>query len=169
MGVIITHLLVKETMIHSEYSHSWDYSRSARALSECPLTTTSDVWAPVSNLYYVPTALREARGRSMSPFEWVSSQSPITRVEFPSYPPAEQRSTTISYGGNSPWNSTGFYYSPRYPQAYRHSCHNNALCPKVSIEAICSFICANQIRQKIHVNNRWRIYSQAGKAPTHDH
>jgi len=105
--------------IHSEYSHSWDYSRSARALSECPLTTTSDVWAPVSNLYYVPTALREARGRSMSPFEWVSSQSPITRVEFPSYPPAEQRSTTISYGGNSPWNSTGFYYSPRYPQAYR--------------------------------------------------
>ena len=67
--------------IHSEYSSSWDYSRSARALSAEPLLTTSDVWAPVSNLYYVPTALREARGRSISPYEWVSSQSPITRSE----------------------------------------------------------------------------------------
>merc|ERR1719206_549765 len=104
-------------MIHNEYSSSWDYSRSARAMSAEPLTT-SDVWAPVSNLYYVPTALREAR--SISPFEWVSSRSPITRVEFPSYsPPVDQRSTTIAYSGNSPWNSTGFYYSPRYPQAYR--------------------------------------------------
>ena len=42
--------------------------------------------------------------------------------EVPSFrevPLSDQRSTTIAYGGSSPWNSTGFYYSPRYPQAYR--------------------------------------------------
>ena len=26
---------------------------------------------------------------------------------------------TISYSGTSPWNSTGFAYTPRYPQSYR--------------------------------------------------
>ena len=29
------------------------------------------------------------------------------------------RNTSISYSSTSPWNSTGFYYSPRYPEAYR--------------------------------------------------
>merc|ERR1711962_353019 len=111
------------TMIHSEYNSSWDYStRSARAMSEVPmgyLSTTSDIWgSPTANLYYMPTALRDARSRSASPFEWVSS--PITRVEFPRLSPApEVRSTTTAYSGTTPWNSTGFYYSPRYPQAYR--------------------------------------------------
>jgi len=109
--------------IHSEYNSSWDYStRSARAMSEVPmgyLSTTSDIWgSPTANLYYMPTALRDARSRSASPFEWVSS--PITRVEFPRLSPApEVRSTTTAYSGTTPWNSTGFYYSPRYPQAYR--------------------------------------------------
>merc|ERR1712198_607770 len=88
--------------IHNDYSYSssWDYSRSARAMSECPLGVTSDSWAPVTNMYYVPSALREARS-------------------FREVPLSDQRSTTIAYGGSSPWNSTGFYYSPRYPQAYR--------------------------------------------------
>jgi len=107
--------------IHNDYSYSssWDYSRSARAMSECPLGVTSDSWAPVTNMYYVPSALREAR--SQSPFEWVSSRITPPR-EVPSFrevPLSDQRSTTIAYGGSSPWNSTGFYYSPRYPQAYR--------------------------------------------------
>merc|ERR1719192_171680 len=111
---------VKEE-IHNDYSYSssWDYSRSARAMSECPLGVTSDSWAPVTNMYYVPSALREAR--SQSPFEWVSSRITPPR-EVPSFrevPLSDQRSTTIAYGGSSPWNSTGFYYSPRYPQAYR--------------------------------------------------
>ena len=29
------------------------------------------------------------------------------------------RTTTISYSSTTPWNSTGFYYSPRYPQSHR--------------------------------------------------
>jgi len=100
--------------IHSEFSH---YSRAARAMSEVPLgVTTSDLWTP--NLYYTPTALREARSVSPFEFDWVSS--PITRVEFPRLSPApELRSSTTAYSGTTPWNSTGFYYSPRYPQAYR--------------------------------------------------
>merc|ERR1712098_419134 len=122
MGYHIPQIVKNITMIHSEYNSSWDYSRSARAMSEVPLgymSTTSDIWgSPTANLYYMPTALRDARSRSASPFEWVSS--PITRVEFPRLSPApEVRSTTTANSGTTPWNSTGFYYSPRYPQAYR--------------------------------------------------
>ena len=29
------------------------------------------------------------------------------------------KTTTISYSSSTPWNSTGFYYSPRYPQSHR--------------------------------------------------
>ena len=38
----------------------------------------------------------------------------------PALTPANESSyRTISYGGTSPWNSTGFAYTPRYPQSYR--------------------------------------------------
>ena len=32
---------------------------------------------------------------------------------------AESSQKTVSYSGTSPWNSTGFAYTPRYPQSYR--------------------------------------------------
>ena len=41
---------------------------------------SSDSWAPVTNMYYVPSALREAR--SQSPFEWVSSRITPPRLVF---------------------------------------------------------------------------------------
>ena len=34
-------------------------------------------------------------------------------------PAPESSYRTISYGGTSPWNSTGFAYTMRYPQSYR--------------------------------------------------
>jgi hypothetical protein len=35
-------------------------------------------------------------------------------------PPAGRRTTSIGFSnGSNPWTSTGFYYSPRYPEAYR--------------------------------------------------
>ena len=29
------------------------------------------------------------------------------------------RTTSIGFHSSTPWNATGFYYSPRYPEAYR--------------------------------------------------
>ena len=40
------------------------------------------------------------------------------------------RTTTISYSSTTPWNSTGFYYSPRYPQSHRGITYSAILAPK---------------------------------------
>ena len=29
------------------------------------------------------------------------------------------RTTSIGFHSSTPWNATGFYYSPRYPESYR--------------------------------------------------
>ena len=31
----------------------------------------------------------------------------------------EPRNKTISFESTTPWNATGFYYTPRYPQSHR--------------------------------------------------
>ena len=36
------------------------------------------------------------------------------RVEAP-----PTRNTTVTFESTTPWNATGFYYSPRYPQSHR--------------------------------------------------
>ena len=44
-----------------------------------------------------------------------------------------KRNTSVSFNSTTPWNATGFYYSPRYPQShrgnifniYRYSCSND--------------------------------------------
>merc|ERR1719412_650116 len=34
-------------------------------------------------------------------------------------PEMPQRTTTMSFTSTTPWDKTGFYYSPRYPQSHK--------------------------------------------------
>jgi len=105
--------------------------RTSRAYSECRMMGSDPIYQTIppstAGLSFMPHALREAR--SQSPFDHMRATTPL-RVAT-TIPPASryipepestldhQRSTTIAYGGNTPWSSTGFYYTPRYPQSYR--------------------------------------------------
>ena len=44
----------------------------------------------------------------------------------------EPRNKTISFESTTPWNATGFYYTPRYPQSHRGK-KNIFLNPKLYI------------------------------------
>ena len=35
------------------------------------------------------------------------------------------RTTSIGFHSSTPWNATGFYYSPRYPESYRGRVKNS--------------------------------------------
>merc|ERR1719354_549049 len=78
---------------------------------------------------FLPHALREARSQSpadliaTSPYRVAAPLPALATSRFYPEPETvdEKRSTTIAYGGNTPWSSTGFYYTPRYPQSYRGS------------------------------------------------
>jgi len=78
-----------------------------------------------SSLSFMPMALRASRGTTP-----VSSGSPYRESSMYSdyhysAPPvrtaiaAPQKSTTMSFSSTTPWNATGFYYSPRYPQSHK--------------------------------------------------
>ena len=43
--------------------------------------------------------------------------APLKKVEVKQAP--EPRNKTISFESTTPWNATGFYYTPRYPQSHR--------------------------------------------------
>merc|ERR1712107_775031 len=77
-------------------------------------------------------ALRIARSpspyREMTPFE-SSFEKDLSRKP-PIAPPRRReveikreipptRNTTVAFEGTTPWNATGFHYSPRYPQSHR--------------------------------------------------
>lgn len=121
---------------HSNLSECVDYMvNSSRAISENralePYTLRSNVGA----LSFLPSALEEAhRSRESTPISYragtplrsfanassLPSSNVSSGLRYGSIPPSgEPRSTTIAYGGTTPWNSTGFHYSPRYPQSYR--------------------------------------------------
>lgn len=118
----------KKQVRHNEVSESVDYMmRSSRAFSADPFFEEA-----TAGLSFVPHALREARSRSPSPYSYdyrattpmrVAATIPSSSRYVAPDPLAvdhhQQQSTTIAYGGNTPWNSTGFYYTPRYPQSYR--------------------------------------------------
>jgi len=88
-----------------------------------------------ASLSFMPMALRAAR--TPSPF---SEDSPFERESYRSVPPppvrsvrpepevhirrapvldTPKRNTSVSFNSTTPWNATGFYYSPRYPQSHR--------------------------------------------------
>jgi len=128
---------------HAKISDSVDHLITrTRAMSEMRSSDPYYSSMACSGLSYMPMALRASR--SITP---IRDPTPLREPSTSRYtaPPAPARServkealkevndiprtTTISYSSTTPWNSTGFYYSPRYPQSHRGTAstyYNNA-------------------------------------------
>jgi len=104
---------------HETISDSADYMvQTSRAISENRVLDPYNLRSNFESRSFLPSALEEAHrmSRESSPVYYRDG----TPTRFASIPPAAESSyRTISYGGTSPWNSTGFAYTPRYPQSYR--------------------------------------------------
>jgi len=121
---------------HENLSDCVDYMvRSTRAFSENRALDPYYTSPATASLSFMPMALRAAR--TPSPF---SEDSPYERESYRSVPPppvrsvrpepevhirrapvldTPKRNTSVSFNSTTPWNATGFYYSPRYPQSHR--------------------------------------------------
>lgn len=114
---------------HEKLTDCTDYLvRSSRAFSENRL---SDPYYAPKSLSFMPMALRVARSpspyREESPYtnkryemferDLFKPVAPLKKVEVKQAP--EPRNKTISFESTTPWNATGFYYTPRYPQSHR--------------------------------------------------
>lgn len=108
-----------ETSQHTNLSEMADYMvQTSRALSESRILDPYNLRSNVDSLSFRPAALEEAHRMSRESTPVYYRDASPTR--FASIPPAaESNYRTISYNGTSPWNSTGFAYTPRYPQSYR--------------------------------------------------
>lgn len=104
---------------------SVDYMvRSSRAFSENRL---ADPYysAPVSaSRLYEPMALRASRSNTPVPSSYREfSVPPVERSTARKYvqavPEVAPKTSSMTLSSTSPWDSTGFYYSPRYPQSHR--------------------------------------------------
>jgi len=104
---------------------SVDYMvKSSRAFSENRL---ADPYysAPVStSRQYEPMALRASRSNTPVPLSYREfSVPPVERSTARKYvqavPEVAPKTTSMTLSSTSPWDSTGFYYSPRYPQSHR--------------------------------------------------
>merc|ERR1712083_620780 len=104
---------------------SVDYMvRSSRAFSENRL---ADPYysAPVSaSRLYEPMALRASRSNTPVPSSYRDiSVPPVERSTARKYvqavPDVAPKTASMTLSSSSPWDSTGFYYSPRYPQSHR--------------------------------------------------
>merc|ERR1711899_480403 len=83
--------------------------RSTRAYSENRLADPYYSSDACSGLSFMPMALRDSRANT--PARGLS-----TLRDTPAPAP---RTATVTFNASSPWDSTGFYYSPRYPQSHR--------------------------------------------------
>lgn len=126
-----------ETSHHTNLSECADYMvQTSRALSESRALDPYHLRSNVGSLSFLPSALEEAHRlsrestptfyragtpiRSFANAPSLASSNTTSGFRYGSTPPAAETSNrTISYGGTTPWNSTGFHYSPRYPQSYR--------------------------------------------------
>merc|ERR1712083_91972 len=104
---------------------SVDYMvRSSRAFSENRL---ADPYysAPVSaSRLYEPMALRASRSNTPVSSSYRDiSVPPVERSTARKYvqavPDVAPKTASMTLSSSSPWDSTGFYYSPRYPQSHR--------------------------------------------------
>lgn len=103
--------------------------RASRAMSEIRSADPYYLRSNADSLSFLPSALQEAHrmSRESSPVYYrdgspVRASSPFRYSSIPPLLPSSAADTdyrTISYSGTSPWNSTGFAYTPRYPQSYR--------------------------------------------------
>jgi len=110
---------------HEHLSDAVDYLvRSTRAYSENRLADPYYSSPACSSLSFMPMALRDSRANT--PVRDSFRESTVPPVSFPTARRIAQeiaepppKTTTVSYESTTPWNSTGFYYSPRYPQSHR--------------------------------------------------
>jgi len=94
---------------HEKLSDCVDYMvRSTRAFSENRLVDPYYSSPACSSLSFMPMALRSSRGTTP-----VATSIRAPAREMP------QRTTTMSFTSTTPWDKTGFYYSPRYPQSHK--------------------------------------------------
>lgn len=112
---------------HEKLTDCVDYMvKSTRAFSENRLADPYYSSEACSGLSFMPMALRASRAntpvRAPSTLR-DTSVPPVTRSyarkliqEVPAVAP---RTSTMTFSSSSPWDSTGFYYSPRYPQSHR--------------------------------------------------
>lgn len=109
---------------------SVDYMvRSSRAFSENrladPYYSANTYSAPVSaSRQYEPMALRASRSNTPVPLSYRDvSVPPVERSTARKYlqavPDVAPKTASMTLSSSSPWDSTGFYYSPRYPQSHR--------------------------------------------------
>jgi len=114
----------------SSISESADYMvRTSRAMTESRTLDPYYLRSNAETRSFLPSALQEAHrmSRESTPVHYrdgspIRATSPFRYGSIPPVLPssaADSDYRTISYSGTSPWNSTGFAYTPRYPQSYR--------------------------------------------------
>lgn len=118
-----------ETSHHTNISDCADYMvQTSRAMSESRMLDPYSLRSNVATRSFLPSALEEAHRMSRESTPVYYKEGTPTReprgYRYASIPPLPSSSNehdyrTISYAGTSPWNSTGFAYTPRYPQSYR--------------------------------------------------
>jgi len=119
-----------ETSNHTNLSECADYLvQTSRAMSESRTLDPYYLRSNAESRSFLPSALAEAHrmSRESTPVHYrdgspVRGSSPFRYTSIPPVLPssaADHDYRTISYSGTSPWNSTGFAYTPRYPQSYR--------------------------------------------------
>jgi len=137
----LSNVATRDVSEHAKLSDSMDY-RKTRAISEMRSTDAYYSSIGTSGLSYMPMALRASR--SITPIRDPTPLREPSTCRYTAPPPPSRservkealnevndipRTTTISYSSTTPWNSTGFYYSPRYPQSHRGTAstyYNNA-------------------------------------------
>jgi len=112
---------------HEKLTDSVDQMiRTTRAYSENRLADPYYSSDACSGLSFMPMALRASRANT--PVRAPStlrdySVPPVARSTarqiIQDLPAVTPRTSTMTFSSSSPWDSTGFYYSPRYPQSHR--------------------------------------------------
>jgi len=104
---------------------SVDYMvKSSRAFSENRLADPYYSTPVSASLSFMPMALRASRSNTPVPSSYREfSVPPVERSTARRYvqavPDVAPKTTSMTLSSTSPWDSTGFYYSPRYPQSHR--------------------------------------------------
>jgi len=100
--------------------------RSTRAFSENRLADPYYSSDACSGLSFMPMALRASRANTPARAPSTlreTSVPPVARSTarklIQEVPDVAPRTATMTFSSSSPWDSTGFYYSPRYPQSHR--------------------------------------------------
>jgi len=98
--------------------------RSSRAFSENRLADPYYTTGVSSSSVFMPMALRESRSNTPLPSSFRdASVPPVERITarklISQAPEPAPKTASMTIGSSSPWDSTGFYYSPRYPQSHR--------------------------------------------------